>query len=75
VAAKSRPEGLAARAALLAQAGVAEPSLPLWSHDGLDAGVAALVASSAHPVAVTCGHDGSAIWLPAEPRSGDSVVA
>ena len=71
VPAKSSAEGLAARAALLAGAGVGEPSLPLWSHDGLDACVAALVASSPASEEITCGHDGSAIWLP---PAGDSVA-
>ncbi|HEX2850344.1 MAG TPA: DUF429 domain-containing protein, partial [Acidimicrobiales bacterium] len=64
VPAKSRPEGIAARAALLSKAGIDHASLPLWSHDGLDAAAAALVAAGPS-VAVTCGHDGSAIWLPA----------
>ncbi len=60
---KSRPDGLAARARLLAAAGLAEPSLAVWTHDGLDAAACALVACGPS-VAVTCGHDGSAVWLP-----------
>lgn len=64
VAAKSKPEGLAERAALLRAAGIDEPTLPLWGHDGLDAAAAALVAVDPEARAVTCGHDGSAIWIP-----------
>ena len=64
VPAKSSPEGLARRVALLRGAGVEEPTLPLWGHDGLDAAACALVAADPAARAVTCGHDGSAIWLP-----------
>ncbi len=64
VAAKSKPGGLAERAILLRAAGVDEPTLPLWGHDGLDAAAAALVAADPGARAVTCGHDGSAIWIP-----------
>lgn len=68
VAAKSKPEGLAERAALLRAAGVDEPTLPLWGHDGLDAAAAAVVATDPEARSVTCGHDGSAIWIPLAPR-------
>ena len=64
VPAKSTAEGLARRAGLLRAAGVEESTLPLWGHDGLDAAAAALVAADPDASAVTCGHDGSAIWLP-----------
>lgn len=67
VAPKSTRHGLAARVALLGAAGVGEPGLAMWSHDGLDAAAAALVAlhrAEGRAEAVTCGHDGSAIWLP-----------
>ena len=64
VPAKSSAEGLARRVELLRAAGVVEPTLPLWGHDGLDAAAAALVASDPAADAVTCGHDGSAIWVP-----------
>ena len=64
VPAKSSPAGLARRVELLRAAGVVEPSLPLWAHDGLDAAACALVAADASARRVTCGHDGSAIWLP-----------
>jgi len=59
--------GARMRIELLEHAGVDGPCLSMWSHDGLDAALAALVAfrkarGTARPV--TCGHDGSAIWLP-----------
>lgn len=69
VPAKSSAEGLARRARLLREAGLEEPTLPVWGHDGLDAAAAALVAADPAASAVTCGHDGSAIWLPAAPAS------
>ena len=65
--AKSTPAGLRRRVELLRAAGVAEVTLPLWGHDGLDACAAALVAASAQPRVLTCGHDGSSIWLPSLP--------
>ena len=40
----------------------------LWSHDSIDAALAALIAlqrSHGTAVPVSCGHDGSVIWLPA----------
>jgi hypothetical protein len=61
---KSSAEGLAARVELLRGAGVAERTLPMWGHDGLDACACALVAADPCARALTCGHDGSAIWLP-----------
>ena len=64
VPAKSSPAGLARRGELLRSAGVTEPTLPLWWHDGLDACAAALVAAAPDPQVLTCGHDGSSIWLP-----------
>ena len=67
VPAKSSAAGLARRAELLRDAGVVEPTLPLWAHDGLDAAAAALVAADDDACPVTCGHDGSAIWLPGPP--------
>jgi predicted nuclease with RNAse H fold len=68
---KLTAEGLQARADLLAAAGVKIEALPMWSHDSLDACLAALIArdvAAGRAVAATCGHDGSAIWLP-EPRA------
>ena len=61
---KSTPAGVARRVELLQAAGVDDVSLPLWGHDGLDAAAAALVAADPSARAVTCGHDGSAVWLP-----------
>jgi hypothetical protein len=61
-------EGVRARVEALATRGISGSGLEMWSHDGLDALVAALVARDhAHGRAtkVTCGHDDSAIWLPA----------
>ena len=62
---KSTDEGRRRRVELLRAAGVDEPTLPLWGHDGLDACAAALVAIDPSPRVLTCGHDGSSIWLPA----------
>ncbi len=64
---KSTVEGLVARATLLAEAGVDEARLNMWSHDSLDAALGALVAlrfAQGRAESFTCGHDGSAIWLP-----------
>lgn len=64
---KQTVEGVRARAGLLRAAGVSAPAMDSWGHDALDAAAAALVAvHHAHGTArsVTCGHDGSAIWLP-----------
>lgn len=69
---KSTPEGRRRRVELLRAAGVVEPTLPLWDHDGLDAGAAALVAASPAPRVLTCGHDGSSIWLPPAPSTSES---
>ena len=68
LASKLRPDGIAARVAAVRAAGVEVPYLEMWSHDGLDALAAALVAADAQAVGVTCGHDGSAIWVPAMTR-------
>jgi predicted nuclease with RNAse H fold len=69
IAPKSSAEGRAQRIGLLRAAGVREVTLPLWDHDGLDALAAALVAADPSAEAVTCGHDGSAVWLPTTPVS------
>jgi predicted nuclease with RNAse H fold len=64
---KRREAGVRARAQLLAAAAVGVPDLATWSHDGLDALLAAATAHDAatgRAVCVTCGHDDSAIWLP-----------
>jgi predicted nuclease with RNAse H fold len=67
---KSSVAGMRARAALLRADGLDVPDVELWSHDSIDAAVAAVVAAQrargdAHGLG--CGHDGSVIWLPASP--------
>ena len=73
---KSSVEGMRARVALLEAEGVDDPHLDLWSHDSIDAAVAALVAAQHASGAAEglgcpddsgCGHDGSVIWIPAAP--------
>jgi hypothetical protein len=62
---KLTPEGVNARVEILRAAGVDGGAfVSMWSHDALDATVAAVVVADPQAVAVTCGHDGSAIWLP-----------
>ena len=64
------------RAGLLRAAGLSAPGLEAWNHDALDAGSAALVAlhrARGTARAVGCGHDGSAIWLPA-PLAGPETT-
>ena len=61
--------GARSRVDLLEEAGVSGAGLQMWSHDALDAAAAALVAlrrARGTAGSVTCGHDGSAIWLPGE---------
>jgi predicted nuclease with RNAse H fold len=65
---KQTAAGRQARAEVLARAGVREDRRAARSHDTLDALMAALVArdcGAGRARAVSCGHDGSAIWLPA----------
>jgi len=60
--------GIRTRVELLLEAGVSAPQALMWSHDGLDALLGALVAvdqAQGRALRVTCGHDESAIWLPA----------
>lgn len=64
---KQTVEGVRARTGLLRAAGISVPAMDAWGHDALDAAAAALVAlhhTRGTARAVTCGHDGSAIWLP-----------
>jgi predicted nuclease with RNAse H fold len=64
---KQSAAGLRARVDLLRDAGLDVPALEMWSHDSLDAAVAALIArrkSRGEAVSVSCAHDSSAIWLP-----------
>lgn len=68
VASKQTAVGLRVRAELLRERGVAIEALEMWSHDSLDALLAALVAhdmAQGTAVRVGCGHDGSTIYLPA----------
>jgi predicted nuclease with RNAse H fold len=64
---KTSIEGLRERIRRLDDVGVRAHELAAWSHDGLDALLGALIARDAAIGTgrrVTCGHDGSAIWLP-----------
>jgi predicted nuclease with RNAse H fold len=65
---KTTVAGVLARVEALRGAGIEEERLEMWSHDALDALVAALVARD-HRLGTarraSCGHDESAIWLPA----------
>jgi predicted nuclease with RNAse H fold len=65
---KTTVAGVLARVAALRGAGIEEVHLDMWSHDGLDALVAAVVARdrlAGTARRASCGHDESAIWLPA----------
>ncbi len=67
---KQTPAGSRLREQLLRSHGINAQALRMWSHDAMDAAAAALVARAARnreAQEVTCGHDGSAMWLP--PRS------
>jgi predicted nuclease with RNAse H fold len=67
---KQTAAGRAQRAGLLARAGVRGAVFNALSHDELDALLAALIAmqrSRGLARRVSCGHDDSAIWLPARP--------
>ncbi len=72
LAPKQSHAGARSRVELLEQAGMSGAWLEMWSHDALDAAAAALVAlhrALGTAVEVTCGHDGSALWLPGSPTS------
>jgi predicted nuclease with RNAse H fold len=63
---KQSAAGLRARVDLLRDAGLDVPALEMWSHDSLDAAVAALIAyrkSQGSAASVGCGHDDSSIWF------------
>ena len=81
VAPKSTPAGLRARRTLLARAVTPPPGFAMWSHDGLDATVAALTAAD-HVRGGATGHghtdpgcDTTAVWLPAAPADEGSADA
>ena len=70
---KTSVAGVRTRVGLLGRAGLDDGCLELWTHDFLDAALAALIAlqrSRGEAVRVACaddsrcGHDGSAMWLP-----------
>jgi Protein of unknown function (DUF429) len=64
---KTTAAGVTDRVRLLNEAGLLEPTLPLWSHDGLDAAAAAIVALQAFlgtAQEIRSDRDGTAIWLP-----------
>jgi predicted nuclease with RNAse H fold len=64
---KTTMAGVRERVGVLERQGVAAPWMHLWSHDALDASLAALLALRAAQGTATpvgCGHDGSAIWIP-----------
>jgi predicted nuclease with RNAse H fold len=72
---KRKRAGLDARAALLQREAVATDGLRPWSHDALDAALAAVLAARMHEgtaMPVGCGHDRSAIWIPATPAPPES---
>ncbi len=65
---KTTGAGITARVSTLQNAGVHADSLPMWSHDGLDAAAAALVAAhhfQGSAVGIHCSLDQTTIWLPA----------
>lgn len=75
--AKRSPEGRQVRVGLLRAAGVSASWPDPVGHDVLDAAAAALVAldqAQGRATPATCGHDGSAIWLPPV-RSGQHCRA
>jgi len=70
LAKKTSVAGIQQRVDALATAEVHIEHLELWSHDSVDAALAALIAferRNGAAAAATCGHDDSAIWLPMRP--------
>jgi Protein of unknown function (DUF429) len=66
---KTTAAGIIVRVEALRARGLTEPTLPLWSHDGLDAAAAAVVALDHHHGTARrayCREDDSSIWLPAQ---------
>ncbi len=76
VPSKATPEGLDVRRRLLAVEITPPPGFAVWSHDGIDAAVAALTAAHhARDDATGYGHtasgcDPTAVWMPARPAEG-----
>jgi predicted nuclease with RNAse H fold len=78
---KTAVAGIRQRVAVLRTCGLSVDDLELWSHDSLDAALAAIIAlqhRNRAALRVTCGHDDSAIWLPVARRlsasPGDAPV-
>jgi hypothetical protein len=66
------------RVQLLIAAGVTGTNLAMWSHDGLDALVAARIAldhTCGTAQRISCDHDESAIWLPSSRSSNLAPAA
>jgi hypothetical protein len=64
---KTSVAGIHQRVDALREVGLKGERVSLWSHDSVDAAVAAIVARDRlrrTAVRVTCGHDSSALWLP-----------
>ncbi|MGI9079377.1 MAG: DUF429 domain-containing protein [Acidimicrobiales bacterium] len=75
---KRTGEGRETRLRLLDAAGVSAPWPDMTTHDAVDATAAALVAlhhAEGLAVPATCGHDGSAIWLPTTASTGSRVAS
>jgi predicted nuclease with RNAse H fold len=67
LAKKTSPLGLRMRIDLLRRKGVSDFHIEMWSHDATDAAATAVTAmgrAQGLAEALTCGHDGSAMWLP-----------
>jgi predicted nuclease with RNAse H fold len=67
LAKKRSGAGIRQRIETLRAVGLRAADLELWSHDSVDAALAAIIAlrrQNDSAVPVTCGHDGSVIWLP-----------
>ena len=66
---KTAAAGITVRVEAFHARGLTEPTLALWSHDGLDAAAAAVVALDHHHGTARrayCPEDDSSIWLPAQ---------
>ncbi len=67
LAKKTSVAGIRQRIDALRAEGLHADDLELWSHDSVDAALAAIIAlqrQNEAALAATCGHDGSVIWLP-----------
>jgi predicted nuclease with RNAse H fold len=71
LAKKTSVTGIRQRTDVLRAAGVRADALEVWSHDSLDAALAAVIAlqrKNEAAVPVTCGDDDSVLWLPEPPH-------